>query len=478
MNKTLKTENSFLKNVLTLMTGTAFAQILPILTSPILTRLYTPEEFGEFGIFIAILGVISVIGCLRYELAIALPKEDKDAINIAALSLIVTAIISSILILSVVILAFLPERIESLNNLFPMILIIPFAVLVTNVYQVLLNWNIRMKNFKKISITQIYKSSAVVSGQVGFGFLKSIPSALILSHFIGQLISVLVLLKSSLNTLISNKKHINIKSIKLQMFKYNKFPKYYSLSALLNTASVQMPIIMLGIFFNPVIVGYYTLANRVLAAPISIIGTAIAQPYLQRATEEHRKNNLGDFSFRIFEKLLAFGLVPIILISIVSPELFIIIFGSKWEVAGVYVQLISIWLLFVFISSPLSHIYTVLELQKASLNFNAMLFITRAAVLILGGTYSNDFFTILWFGLTGAVLWLFQIIWLLNKAGIKVKIILRTCLQEFIYSVPFIISPIILKFIIGVNGIPITIITVICLISFFVIKFKVKINNK
>jgi len=99
MKSKLKPKSEFSRNVLTLMTGTTIAQAIPIAISPILTRIYTPEDFGVFALFIAIVGFFSVIASARYEQAILIPKKDEDAINIFALGFIIICSISLFLLI-------------------------------------------------------------------------------------------------------------------------------------------------------------------------------------------------------------------------------------------------------------------------------------------------------------------------------------------------------------------------------------------
>jgi lipopolysaccharide exporter len=443
MVKIIKNKNSFLGNVLTLLTGNTFAQLLPVIVSPIITRLYTPEEFGEFGLFVAVLGVLSVIACMKYDQAIILPADDTKAINIFALALFFATLFSVLLFMVVLLLDMLSYNFLGLSKL---IWVIPFGIFIIGIFQALLNWSIRCGKFTEISLSQVYKSSTIVFGQIGIASLINGYSIfLIASHLAGQLIAVSVIFKKIWADLLKQKDHINSKSMKEQLIKYKKFPVFYSFSALLNTASVQLPLFMFAFYFNPVTLGFYTLANRVLAAPIAIIGTAIAQPFLQKAAIKHQEGNLGVFSLDVFKILLSIGLVPMTLFTMIAPEVFSLIFGDSWITAGKYVQLISSWLLLVFISSPISHIFTILELQKESLNFNLILFLSRIFVLIIGGLIGNDLLTIALFGLTGTVLWLYQIIWLLRKTEVKVSTTLRTLWVEIIKSIPYISILITLK---------------------------------
>jgi len=109
----LKPKSEFSRNVLTLMTGTTIAQAIPIAISPILTRIYTPEDFGVVGLFGAISGIFGAIATGKYELAIMLPRKDEDAINIFALGFIITATLTFV---SLLIVSFLADSLAILLN--------------------------------------------------------------------------------------------------------------------------------------------------------------------------------------------------------------------------------------------------------------------------------------------------------------------------------------------------------------------------
>ncbi|XXM72950.1 lipopolysaccharide biosynthesis protein [Lysinibacillus sphaericus] len=440
-----KVKNQFLSNVVTILGGTTSAQIIPIIASPLLTRIFSPADFGDYGLFIAIIGVFSVISSLKYDQAINLPKSNKNAINVLVLSLSITVILSLVvLILAIIFYSPLSKFIFN-KNILQILWLLPLSIFISGIYQVLLNWSIRNEGFSTIAKSQLYKASTTVLGQVGGGLIISVSFILMFFQLLGQVAGSLKIFFHQKNNLKKNLKYVSKKNIIKQLIRYKNFPLFYSSSALLNTLSVQLPLFILAIFFSSTTVGYYTLAHRILASPISIIGTAVAQPFLQKGVENFRNNKLGEFSLAIFRLLLSLGLTPMIILALIAPELFSYIFGEEWVKAGLYVQLIAGWLLFVFISSPLSHIFTIMELQKENLYFNLIIFISRIFVLMIGGLLGNDILTIALFGLTGVIIWFIQILWLLNKTGIKKLIILRSIFNEIVYASPFIICALIAK---------------------------------
>ena len=88
------------------MTGIAISQAIPIAISPILTRLFTPNDFGIFALYLSIVSIISIVATGRYELAVILPDNDKDAIHIVLLALFLIFFTAVVLLLVILIGAF------------------------------------------------------------------------------------------------------------------------------------------------------------------------------------------------------------------------------------------------------------------------------------------------------------------------------------------------------------------------------------
>ncbi|HWR25219.1 MAG TPA: oligosaccharide flippase family protein, partial [Methanosarcina sp.] len=185
---------SFAYDVLTLAGGTTFAQILAIISVPILTRLYGPEDFGVWALYISITSILSVIVCMRYEFSIMLPESDEDAINLLAVCFLAVVVVTNF---SLVIIWYSKEFIvEILNS--PQIgdylwLIAPF-VFVNGIFLALNNWNSRTKLFKRLSISKVSSSISTIAMQIAFGFIrKNSPWGLITGNLAGQTIATIIL---------------------------------------------------------------------------------------------------------------------------------------------------------------------------------------------------------------------------------------------------------------------------------------------
>ncbi|MBL4577086.1 MAG: oligosaccharide flippase family protein, partial [Flavobacteriales bacterium] len=189
--KSVLGKSDFTRHVLTLSTGTALSQIIPILLAPLLTRLYTPVDFGLLTIYVSLSSLIAIVSTGRYEMAIVLPREDKDAVGIFALSL---SIASGISLVSLLVFWTFQSEISGWYNepqIKPWLLLIPLTVFLTGISQTLNYWLTRQKKFKSISAAKVSDSSLNNLVKVGLGFRTTGVGGLIIGNIIGQFMFVL-----------------------------------------------------------------------------------------------------------------------------------------------------------------------------------------------------------------------------------------------------------------------------------------------
>ncbi|WP_406656876.1 oligosaccharide flippase family protein [Methanolobus sp. ZRKC2] len=456
-----KKSKSFASDVLTLVGGTTFAQILILLAAPILTRLYGPDDFGVWALFISITGIIGVIVCLRYELAIMLPESDEDAINLLALSLAIVLLVS---IIMVPLLYIFKDSLVSLLNspqLGDYVWLIPPFIFISGVFLALNYWNSRTKNFKRLSFARVSSSLSSTGTQIGAGiggYTSGI--GLIAGSFVGNFISTAVLGGQIWK---DDHKLFKIYTHPRKMIsglkRYRKFPLIDSWSALLNSLSWQLPAFILAFFFSPAVVGFYSLGFRLLQMPMNFVGKSLSQVFFQRASIAKSENNLNLLVENVFRILVVVGMFPILTVTIVGSDIFSVVFGQDWAEAGVYAQILSIWAFTWFISSPLSSIYVVLEEQKFGLKFNIVNFTTRILALSIGGYLGNARIALFLFAVSGILVYGYLCLKMMHYAEVKMSRVARIVVSNFLYFIPAGTILIILKIfevnqfvIVGVSG--------------------------
>lgn len=390
MIRKIAPKSDFTKNVITLMTGTTVAQAIPIAITPILTRMYSPEDFGVLALFIAITTIFGSVANGRYELAIMLPTEDDDAINIAAMGLLIATALSVLLLFPAV---FLNDYIgDKLDNQFIKywLYFVPAVVWLLGLYNILNYLNNRKKAYKDMAKATIYKSVAQASVQLGVGTFKATAGGLIS----GQIASNLV---ANTRLALNAKRQYQLSSISWVEMKrlskrYIDFPKYSMWATLSNTLSYQLLNVLITLFYSVATLGFYSLAQKILGMPSSLIGGSIGQIYFQQATIE--KNETGKAT-KIFKsttkKLVLLSCAFFIPLYFILPLVFAIAFGEQWRVAGEYAQLILPIFIFRFVSGALSTTNSVFEKQGLSLLWQIGLLILSIGVLFICGYYQVGF---------------------------------------------------------------------------------------
>lgn len=414
---------SFSLDVLKLVTGTTFAQILVIVASPVLTRLFSPEAFGLLAIFTSITKVLGVVSCLRYEFAIMLPDEERDAVNLLALC---TGIVTGISLLALPFFILLEPAIVSVLNAPGLSghlwLVAPF-VFVSGLFLALNYWNSRTRHYGRLSVARVVSSVAITGGQLAAGAAGiATGGALIGASALGQGVATGVLGAQILRDdrrLFSSL--FSPARMKAMAVRYKRFPLYDSWSGLLNVSSWQLPSLLLSVFFSPVVVGYWALAYRLIVLPMDLVGSAIQQVFFQRASNAERDGSLAELTEPVFNVLLRIGVFPFLTLALIGEELFSVVFGAAWAEAGLYTQLLAVWALVWLISSPLSTIYMVQEKQGFGLSINIANFVTRLAALVAGGMLGSARLAILLFGVSGIAVYGFLCVRLLMFSGIPMR---------------------------------------------------------
>lgn len=301
--------NDFNKNVLKLMTGATVAQAIPVAISPILTRLYTPEDFGVLALFIAITAIFGSIANARYELAIVLPEKEEDSINTVALCILVA--LSMSLFLLVITVIFHNEILLLLGNeqIGMWLYFAPPVVFFIGIFNALNYLNTRLKTFGVIAQVKVIKSVTMVLFQLLLGLFKPGVAGLIS----GQIISHVFSNGKLVGSLFMNKeliKKIKMRKIKQQAKRYSRFPKITMWATLSNSLSLHSVNIFISAMYSATSLGFYSLIQRVLGMPSTLVSSSIGQVFFQNASEEKNLYGNARKSYKsTLIKLTVFGIV-------------------------------------------------------------------------------------------------------------------------------------------------------------------------
>lgn len=393
----LKQNSEFNKNILTLMTGTTIAQAIPIAFSPILTRIYTPEDFGVLALFISISLIFGSIINARYELAIMLPKNDDDAMNILALGFLICISLSCFLLLLVILLNDYIAYIFKNKDLIPWLYFIPVSVFLIGTFNLLNYFNNRKKYYKDISNAIIIKSIVLVLVQLTFIFFKNGPFGLIMGEVFSRGFANLKLVKNVIKNQTLKTKISRIKIIE-QAKKYKEFPKFSMWASLAQSLSLHFSNVLISVLFSITTLGFYSLVQKVLDLPLSLIGTSISQVFFQKATDEKQKNgnSLNTFNSTL-KKLFFIALPSFLLLFFVIEDLFVFVFSEEWRIAGIYAKILLPLFCVKFIVSTFTLIPIIYGKVKIDLYFQVILFLLYFLIFYIGFLLDASFTIILYF---------------------------------------------------------------------------------
>lgn len=418
----------FLRRVAVVVGGTAAAQAITVAVSPLITRLYGPEIFGVFGVFMAALALITPLANLSYGAAIVLPESDDEArtlFKLAALIGLVTTLVSFVIVA-----VFDDEIAEAIGFTADsrLLLIAPVMVMLSALAEPLHHWLYRMKQFGVISRTAVIEAAANGLTKVGIGAVSATVPALLTTGVIASALQVSLLWASARHTLMGRmaaNDHVRDPAASHAMKdvarRYRDFPLFKAPNDWLNMISNSFPPLILAAAFGPIPAGFYLLARRVVVLPITVISSAIGPIFLTRFVEAtHGSERLRPLLLKGTAALAAAGLVPFGVIVAFGPWLFSFVFGAGWEPAGEYARWLCLWFYFAFIAAPSFHAIPVLGLQGHFLAYQFVVLGLRTGALAVGAIYfKDDVLAIALLSIVGAVVNATQIAWCVASCDVR-----------------------------------------------------------
>lgn len=439
---------AFGANVLKIFSGKIIGQAITILVIPIITRLYDPADFGVLQVFTSITAVVIVISALRYNLSIMLPKKNEEAVNILVLSITLTCFVSLISLFLVILFKDNISLMLNIPELSYYLWFAPIVIFAGGLLNLFTYWNSRQKKFGNVAMAGVSSNLFSNAVKLILGFTGHVgPGGLIAGNISGAIIGTLYMLgRNFKNNYKLIQENVTYEKIKYWAIRYKEFPIYSSWSGLLTDATLHLPAVMLAYFFSPAIAGFYALGNRAIKVPMSLVSDAVGRVFFQKASEDVSKNIAASYVVEaVYKRLVAVSLFPFLVLVFLGRDIFVFVFGAEWAEAGYYMQFFAPWLFFVFISSPLGTIYSVLEKQRLALYINLTKFLITFVALAVGGLLNQPRSAIVVFSLSSMVLRAVICFITLRLADVSILNGIIHILKPLFYSLPFLIFIIISK---------------------------------
>lgn len=403
--------------------GTALAQALGVIFSPIITRIYPPEQYGILTAYSAVLGLLAISASFDYQKAIPIEEDDVKAINILALSIIL--LVFSVIAITVLFAMFGDYFLNLLDskNLTSYKYLIPIGVFFVGIFDIALQWNFRDRNYKVITRTKISQSIAANITKIVLGIIELGPMGLILGFIIGQSAGI----TSLASPLIKDKKvvsKLSVRRLEYVLKRYKKFPIYSAPSNYVYTAGNSIPVVLLTSIFGSSVTGFFGLANSIISLPMNLIGTSVAQVFYSEAASIGKSNprEIKRLAVKLIKKLSIIALAPLIILLLFGPCLFSFVFGYQWYDSGIYARILSVMVYFHFIILPIGRILEIFERQREGLVFNMIRLVMVLAVFIMAKILDfNSYQTITLYSLSISLTYIGLLIMVLNIMNKEIK---------------------------------------------------------
>ncbi len=383
----LRLSGGFVRNVLVLISGSTFAMVIPVLASPVLTRLYSPTDFGIFALFVSIVTACSMLVTGGYDSALVLPKKDRDALTVMAVCVIVSLALGAVLLLISWLATGYADELSG-SRISTWLLWAPLLAFVTGLQLAFSFWANRKRQFKTLATNRVVESVATPGISVGLGACSFGVGGLVAGLLAGKIIATCMLARNVWRDMNRLRPSFHRQDLLKQAVRYRDFPFLFAPTSFLDVLALQVPVLLLAKFFGPVVVGLFALTTRVIGAPLTLLSSCVGQVLYQwMAESSHRKENRSHI-FRIALYLLLVVAGPVLLIVLFSPSLFSVIFGEEWRAAGDYARILTFPLAAKFVVSPLTVIMPVSGNIRLGSSWKVIYFLSTSITLYIASHFN------------------------------------------------------------------------------------------
>ena len=393
----IKRENlrsEYAKYIVVLMSGMVMAQVVSYLFSPIVTRLYTPEEMGELGLFLRIVGVGAALATLRYEPSLPILKTDSHSFRIYLFALR-TAVITTLISCAAI---FVPIIWSGDLTTIWFYVLLPIALLGTAMYNIGTNWSVRIKNYRAISYSKITNSLFSGGFKVLFGWMQMGYLGLIISSVVGVVLANVWFLRDYFGARRKFKIRSNSPRNYVLAKEYKEFPTVTLPHTLMDLSRELLMAVLILELFSKEDLGLFEHSSRMLRIPLVFAGLAIGQVFYQRCAEKvNNGEDIVPLITRTVRTLFLLSILPFAALFFFGEDLFAFVFGEDWRSSGFYAEVLVLMTLLSFITSPIASIPMIVRKQKEFFKLALLGSINMIlAIVVPRLVFEADMITTLW----------------------------------------------------------------------------------
>jgi O-antigen/teichoic acid export membrane protein len=378
---------SLRRSVAVLAGGNVAAQAVTLAAAPILTRIYSPADYGVLTVMSSMVAVLVILATCRFQLAIPLPQEAWKGRQLLVIALCLAAGSSMVLALLVWMSA---ERLFGwfgLPGAIPFWWFIPAAVLAIGAYETLSHWTLRRKDYRLLTRTRMAQAATGVTASIGLGVLWAGPLGLLIGAILFQATGLAQLGRRAWSDAVTDRSsqvRTTTTPVTATFREYLPFAGYSSLGAVLNSLAIMLAPLLIARLYGDEASGAFGLAYRMITVPLLLVGTAVSQVFLAEAASclSDRSAHISGLHQRITGRMVWFAM-GVVGLGLMSPTLFPIVFGTRWVQAGQFAAWMSLYCAAQMVVSPASNLAVLLRRQdvQCSLDLLRVLMVVPALLV-------------------------------------------------------------------------------------------------
>jgi O-antigen/teichoic acid export membrane protein len=372
-------QGRFTRRLMMLSGGTVGGQALMVAVSPILTRLFTPEEFGVLAVYIAVAGILGSVMALRYEFAVPISRSEEEAATLVAIGLAATLALDALLVLAMALLNRPLAELLGMAGAAGLFWFLPLLLLLRGANVVLAYWSIRRGTFRLNAVSNFAMLATQALAQLGLGLLHGGgAAALVIGYTLGSVTRCAMLaagVPRPDRALLRQVRGARMWALAKAHWRY---PLLSGPSTLLQGFGQLLPALLVALLYGPAAAGLFGLGHRITGIPVRLLSEAASHVFLGEIARAE-----GPKLYRLFRRtslrFLAVGVLGMAPLLVAGPMLFAFVFGEPWRDAGTMVQILVPLHLVRFVVIPVSQTLNVTGHQH--LHFTASVLASLALAL-------------------------------------------------------------------------------------------------
>ena len=409
-------KGALIKNTLKLTSGSVINYVIPIVTTPILTRIFTPSDYGVWGIFSSIATILTVFVCGGYEYAIVEAEDEIERNKVVKMCVGICTVFNLLLTIVFFVMRLFGSSLFAIGDL---IFLVPLYLLLTGLLSVLQNYLNSHEYYKSLAFSQVVAGVTLALFRIVLGVLN-IKDGLVYGALLSSIITVVYLYFPSLKGGLSLFTQVPLDSLKELIVKYKNYPLFDAPSTFIVYLSNNIPVLLLSQYFGKDLLGGYTMVLQLLLLPMSFIGANMGRVFFQQISND--KNIIAHTSRQVYRISFLLGLAIIVFFLIGGDYLLYRILGNDWSIAGEYALYLSLWSFFTISYAPLKPIYRVKKKQNVQMIIMIIALVVQTTyLLIAANNFVNISFVIFFYSIVCSVFKIIEGVVLKNLCGLPIR---------------------------------------------------------